>query len=290
MRRLGRGCATASGMSGRYACIILDFDGTFTDVEREAVPFLARYREGLGRLIGRDPDGAWDRAVAAVESDLDAHGFEFDGRIVAPSHADPYILATSVARLVFAESGEDHDVDGALETLFKESYGCADTAFRPEAGQVVQAVLGQDAPVYVVTNSNTEHVKKKIRALSEDALARLDVRGDAKKFHLVDPDESDPRFDAVPDALDVDGLSRPLYLRRGRYFETLRDIWSETDTRPEDTLVCGDIFELDLALPAQLGARVHLVTRPNTPEWERRAVQQVGGTWSERLTGVLDQL
>ncbi|RZO58826.1 MAG: HAD family hydrolase [Sandaracinaceae bacterium] len=278
-------------MSGRYACIILDFDGTFTDVEREAVPFLARYREGLAALIGRDLDDAWGRAVAAVESDLDAHGFEFDGRIVAPSHADPYILATSVARLVLAEDGEGHDVDAALEQLFRDSYGCADTAFRPDADQVVQAVLEMDAPVYVVTNSNTEHVKKKIRALSGDALSRLrDVRGDAKKFHLVDPDAADPRFDAVPEALEVEGLSRPLFLRRGRYFETLRDIWTETGTEPAQTLVCGDIFELDLALPAQLGATVHLVTRPNTPAWERRAVERAGGTWSERLTGLLEHL
>lgn len=274
----------------RFDCVVLDFDGTFTDVEREGIPFLEVYREGLERLVGEPIDERWAQAVAVVEGDPDAHGFEYGGRIVAPSHADPYILATSVANLVLAgHSGLVGEARAAaLEALFGESYAKADTVFRPDAAEVVEVVLGYDAPVFVVTNSRTAHVKDKVRALvGERAAERVEVRGDARKFHLVGPEPPDPRFDAVPESMTVEGLARPIYLRRGRYFEALRRIWDETGASPERTLVAGDIFELDLALPSALGALIHLVARADTPGYERGAAERAGGTWSAELRGLL---
>jgi hypothetical protein len=279
-------------VSARFDCVVLDFDGTFTDVEREAIPFLEVYREGLERLVGAPIDERWARAVEVVEGDPDAHGFEYGGRIVAPSHADPYILAPSVANLVLAEhrelSGEARAE--ALEGLFAESYAKADTVFRPDAREVVEAVLGNGAPVFIVTNSRTAHVADKVRALVPERAERIEIRGDARKFHLVDPEPSDPRFAALPESMWVEGLGRPMYLRRGRYFEALRRIWKETGATPEGTIVAGDIFELDLALPAALGARVHLVARARTPSYERAAAERAGGTWSTELRGLLDLL
>ena len=273
----------------RFDCLVLDFDGTFTDVEREAIPFLEVYRAGLARLLGEAIDDRWREAVEVVQSDPDAHGFEYAGRIVAPSHADPYILATSVANLVLAGhpelSGETRA--HALEALFAESYAKADTVFRPDAGEVVEAVLSYGAPVFVVTNSHTAHVQDKIRALVPDHAALIEVRGDARKFHLVEPEPPDSRFEALPESMQVEGLGRPVYLRRGRYFEALRRVWEETGASPERTLVGGDIFELDLALPAALGARIHLVARAHTPLYERAAVERAGGTWSAELRGLL---
>jgi hypothetical protein len=95
----------------------------------------------------------------------------------------------------------------------------------------------------------------------------------------------------VPETAEISGLSRPMHLRRGHYFDALTKIWDETRARPENTLVCGDIFELDLALPARLGARVHLVARPQTPEHERRAARTTpGGSVSQELVGLLERL
>jgi len=158
--------------------------------------------------------------------------------------------------------------------------------FRPDALEVAEKALEQGVPVYVVSNSRTDNVVAKLERLSSDLLARLEVRGDARKFHLVEPSTPDPRFDAVPAVLELEGLPREIYLRRGRYFDALRAIWEATGTTPERTLVAGDIFELDLALPAALGATVHLVGREDTPEWERRAAAQ-GGSFSTELSGVL---
>jgi hypothetical protein len=107
---------------------------------------------------------------------------------------------------------------------------------------------------------------------------------------LAAPEKSDARFDRVPDTQHVDGLARPILLKRGRYFDVLRQLWDETGARPERTLVCGDIYELDLALPAALGACVHMVGRPSTPSYEREAVSRAGGTFSIELSGVLARL
>jgi hypothetical protein len=278
--------------AARLECIVLDFDGTFTDVDREAVPFLETYRAGLAELIGGPIDEPWERAVATVRADPDAHGFDFEGRIVAPSHADPYILATSVANLVLDElggMGPDERKD-ALERLFRTAYGESDTVFRSDAREVVETVLAHGAPVFVVSNSHTEQVSRKIEQLAPRGVERLEVRGDARKFHLVDPEAGDPRFADVPESMRVEGLSRPVYLRRGLYFDALKRIWDETGAGPGSTLVCGDIFELDLALPATLGASIHLVARERTPAYERGAVESMGGTSSVDLRGLLERL
>jgi len=280
------------GAATLIACIALVFDGAFTAVGREAVPFLETYRAGLAELVGAPIDAPWERAVAAGRADPDAHGFEFEGRIVAPSHADPYILATSVASLVLEEVGgvAPDERMAALERLFRAAYGRSDTVFRSDAREVVEAVLAHGAPVFVVSNSHTEQVAAKLERLAPRGVERLEVRGNARKFHLVEPESRDPRFAEVPESMRVEGLGRPVYLRRGLYFDALERIWSETGAGPESTLVCGDIFELDLALPAALGASIHLVARERTPAYERGAVESMGGASSVELRGLLARL
>ena len=49
----------------------------------------------------------------------------------------------------------------------------------------------------------------------------------------------------------------------------------------------GDIFELDLALPMALGARVGLVGNPRTPAYEREFVR---ASPRGRLIGRLDEV
>jgi len=268
--------------------VILDFDGTFTRVDEEAAPFLEAYRAGLAAILGAPIDEAWEAARRTIEADPDRYGWEYEGRIIAPSHADPYILATSIAQIILREHGE---ATGAhTERLYRESYASAGTVFRPDAREVVETLLARGVPVYVVTNSHTADVRAKIERLGAKGGDTLPIRGDAQKWRLVEPEVADPRFDAVPPELQVEGLARPILLRRGRYFEALRRIWDETDTTPAGTLVCGDIFELDLALPAQLGARIHMVGREATPAYERDAVRAAGGSFSTELSGVLERI
>ncbi len=282
-------------------CIVLDFDGTFTRVDDEAVPFVAGFRDGLRERVGEIADTRWSALASRVEADPDHYGWEYDGVIVAPSHADPYIMTTTVAQLLLTELGMGIGArTDLLQALYKENYPKSRNVFRNDARRVVEAVLASGVPVFVVTNSQTEHVEAKLRELAPQGLERLSVRGDARKFVIAEPARSmagggnhawRELWAEVPEKAEISGLSRPMHLRRGHYFDALTKIWDETRTRPENTLVCGDIFELDLALPAQLGARVHLVARPQTPEHERRAARTTpGGSVSQELVGLLERL
>jgi FMN phosphatase YigB (HAD superfamily) len=267
------------------ALVVLDFDGTFTRVDDEARPFLAAYRRGLSELVQESVDDAWNEAVDRIESDPDRFGWEYEGRIVAPAHADPYIFAISVAQLLFAER---YAINGRerrayLDQLYSRAYREVGTSFREDARDVVDSIAARGIPVFVVTNSRTLDVERKLAQLGA---ASVTVRGEAKKFVLADPEKPDPRFDALPAELHIEGLARPIHTRRGHYFEALDRIWRETGVGPEETLVCGDIFELDLVVPSLLGARVHMVGRPTTPTYEQNAVRACG-TFSVELAGLL---
>ena len=273
-------------------CIVLDFDGTFTLVDDEAVPFVDAFRDGLAREIGAEFEARWQEAAATIAAAPDRFGWEYDGVIVAPSHADPYIRCTTIGqRLLEAAGVPAGRRTEVLQGLYRTCYPLSRTVFRPDAKLVVEALVASGLPVHVVTNSATAHVQAKIDGLDPIGKGSIRVRGDAKKYVLAEPARKDPTFDALPERTAVAGLSRPVWLRRGFYYDALRTIWDETGASPETTVVCGDIFELDLAMPASLGARVHLVARPETPDYERRAARAVpGGSTSADLAGLLLQL
>jgi hypothetical protein len=71
----------------------------------------------------------------------------------------------------------------------------------------------------------------------------------------------------------------------------LRGAWDETGTGPDSTLVVGDVFELDLAMPAALGTHAQLVIRAGTMFHERQLAQKLArGEADERLAAVLDRI
>ena len=59
-----------------------------------------------------------------------------------------------------------------------------------------------------------------------------------------------------------------MLLRRRLYHHRLAQILDSVGATFEELIVIGDIFELDLALPLALGARVGLVVSPHTPPYE----------------------
>jgi FMN phosphatase YigB (HAD superfamily) len=279
-------------------CILLDFDGTFTRVDDEAAPFLRGFKEELEGHIGAELAGQFDAVAEMVLSQPDRYGWENDGRIVAPAHADPYILATTVGQVLLERAGISSRAarTDILQALYQSNYPKSDIVFRSDARQVVEAVLSTGRPVYVITNSKTEHVVAKIRELAPRGGEHLVVRGDARKFVIAEPDRTPKdewaaHWAAIPESIHVSGLERPVYLRRGHYFDAIRRVLEETGVSPERAIVCGDIWELDLSLPAALGMRTHLVARPGTPEHEKRAVRHApGGSVSAELRGLLEHL
>lgn len=259
--------------------LVLDFDGTMTDAEAEGRPFRDGYLEDLCTLVGKSP-GDFDVETIAirVENELAAapenHPFLWMERAVAPATVDPYLRMVPIAHAILDTYGVLKDpVDrGRLlgSILYKYNYGktLGRPVFRSGAGDVLRGLAGRDA--WIVTNSDTHAVAGKVAALDREspgvAWLTSRVRGHARKFDI------DPSWTGVDETLALPGLDRPVLLRRRLYHDILKTILDNAGATFEDLVVIGDIFELDLAMPLALGARVGLVASQRTPSYERAFV------------------
>jgi FMN phosphatase YigB (HAD superfamily) len=269
--------------------VVLDFDGTFTDAEAEGAGFADAYLQEFSELVGRDVKAEWAKAQALLSNP--ERGWEVNGFVVAPANCDPYIRSTCLAYEVCERLGlmKNRELrSDVLSVVYGFCYRFTKTVFRPEAKAVLQRLLRSGAHVRVVTNSDTKVVQKKLEQLG---FTQLDVTGSAKKFVVKDDAQGDPRFGALVD-IAVTGLNRPLKVRRPHYFNVLDRLWHETGVKPAETLVCGDIFELDLALPLALGCQGHLLDRPNTLAYEKTAMAAFGArtTTSPSLEMLADRV
>ncbi len=304
-------------MRATFTHVVLDFDGTFTQVEREAEPFLRAYQEYLADVLGKDADlvlDLWKIAEQRVRSEPQRYGgFEDNGRIVAPP-SDPYLRANAVARILCHRFNVLRNPVVRTETLqgvFRLAYRNTATCFREDAAAVLDELLAlEGVKVAIVTNATASVVLEKLDrlGLKNRKEGRPVVVGDAYKFGLtaeappplrVLPDRQQralgswsERFQDLPSELAAPSLPRPILLRRGGYFRALRDeVWEDDLDAPSRTLVAGDIFELDLAMPSALGAHVHLLSREETPGYEVAAVSALErGAVSSDLRAIVDRV
>ena len=268
-----------SGLMSAPAILVLDFDGTMTDAEAEGRPFRDGYLDDLCALVGRPPNDPEVRGIAEqVEAELmrspETYPFLWMGRAVAPATVDPYLRMVPIAhRILDKFDAIPSPVDrGRLlgNVLYRYNYAktLGHPVFRAGAAEVLTALAGTQA--WIVTNSDTHAVAGKVAALDREApgVAWLTsrVRGQARKFDI------DDSWTGVPESLDVPGLDRPVLLRRKHYHDILRSILDAAGAEWADLVVVGDIFELDLAMPLALGARVGLVASGHTPGYERAFV------------------
>lgn len=261
-------------MSTTKKLLVLDFDGTMTDAEAEGAPYRQGYLEDIATLAGISADEALalaDRFDEEVRRDISRFGWNFGGRIVAPASVDPYLRIMPVARMILDEAGAFQDPDERARLLdgilYKYNYTKTHIVFRPGARRVLEALAG--TATFVVTNSHTVPVQQKIRHLGSntDGTNTLTwlvdrVYGRAQKY-VIDDDFTD-----VPESMALDGLDRPVFLRRRLYHDVLLALLTAEGLGWEDLVVCGDIFELDLALPLAMGATVALMANDYTPVHE----------------------
>jgi len=281
----------------RPATIVLDFDGTLTDADAHAPAFYEASGQELAQRLGWDNSTLrreWQRARAAVAGLPSTAAWMVDGRGICPAAADPYLIANSVTQLLFSEHrpglASAALTAGVLE-VHRAAYQRVPPPFRPEAGSVLEELCAGGYHVRVVTNSHTQTVAGMLDSLSFTGRQEVIVRGNAGKFSVCDSVTADARFESLPEVVDWQELGRPIHLRRGRYFDLLRATWDETGTDPASTLVVGDVFELDLAMPAALGTHIHLVTRAGTmPHEERLARQLARGDADARLAAILERV
>jgi FMN phosphatase YigB (HAD superfamily) len=266
-------------MSVPMTVVVLDFDGTMTDAEAEGLPFRDGYLDDLCALVGRPAGDAEIWSIAdEVETELarapELHPFLWLDRAVAPATVDPYLRMVPIAHRILDRFDA---IPGALDrsrllgrVLYKYNYAktLGRPVFRAGAGEVLRTLRGTQT--WIVTNSDTESVAAKLAALDRDspgvAWLMPRVRGQARKFDV------DDSWTGAPETLDVPDLDRPVLLRRRHYHSILRAVLDDAGAEFAELVVIGDIFELDLAMPLALGARVGLVASERTPAYERAFV------------------
>ena len=275
----------------RIRYVILDFDGTCTQVDRVQEQFLAEF----GRAIGVEAK-EWAAAQATVRTAAPQAGWGLmNAPSTAPAAADPFILAGEAAALLFrAKQRPAPDV-------FRQVYAKCVAPFRSECIEVLTA-LTKKARVAVISNSAETEISARLTdLLPAKVRAKIHVSGGAQKFLVKEPlldtklsKLEVARFDKLDAALRVDDLARPIYLRRGSYFEAMCDVYNRfgdaaraIEQKLEETLVCGDIYELDLAMPQALGTRVHLIDRAQPfPTYDYERARMGKGEVSPTLKGL----
>lgn len=275
--------------------VLLDYDGTFTDIRDGARAFDATYLSRLSEFLGlKDLRQEWQRGKQALQQSSPETAWMIGGHATAPVACDPYALASEVGERVLAQRTnlQSKIRSEVLGEIFTLSYGSCQADFRPDA-RVVLGVLRNEATTYFVTNSSTKVVTEHItKQLFPDGLGKLSVQGDARKFAICGTQPADKQFDSLPDQRQVTGLKRPILIKRGAYFDTLKRLCSAVNARPDEVLVCGDVWELDLALPAELGMNVHMILRDNTYQYELDCIKALGsrGGFSAELMPILERI
>jgi len=250
---------------------ILDFDGTFSDIEKEVPRFGRMFFEQVRQRIGaseNDMDKLIRSQLRIIQAHPQKYGWINNGHIVAGALVDPYIEMRVVADLIFQITGAIPDAqarDEEFELYFKLKFRSVWTVFKSDTEATLQT-LEQKNPGrnYFVSNSGTAVIQRKLRAFKGmDGLIDR-IHGGARKY-FVDDD-----YNTIPETMTIDGLSRPVYLRRRYYHEVIEDLLHQHGLQWRDVLVVGDIAEMDLFMPWSAGATVALMDHPRVPEYERQ--------------------
>ncbi|MCH9688536.1 MAG: hypothetical protein K0V04_44305 [Deltaproteobacteria bacterium] len=257
--------------------IVSDFDGVWTEQDGEAQVLHEHLVDRCAALVGKPRTvtaADLDALGAEVRADPSAYGWAPDGRISAFSDEDPLCAVAGLCQLVArAQSGQAHRYRVAIEERWpsvqafaEEGFVTAMRRFRaehppsiaPDAREQLHAVTEAGAEVVVVSNSEPSKLVAWFSAVGIDAGEgpghTLRIRGSAGK-----------QFLGGDLAIDVRG--RRIHVDRPRYREAIEQ------ERP--SLVIGDIFSLDLALPHVMREDGHpaapraLALRRNrhTPAW-----------------------
>ena len=267
--------------------VVLDFDGTCTQVPVVAAAYLEEYRKRLRLHFANVTVKEWAAAITAVRRASPHAGWAVAGPPGAPAAADPYILADEATRYLLRERGLP--ATAQPKDVHSPAYDAHPAPWRPEAAAVLADLIGRGIRLHFISNSGSAAVAKRVAELfplGSPEAASIGIHGNASKFCVVElawdrnrPRSTDSAFRALPAGVAVPGLRRPVYLRRGNYFETLLAALDGDHRRIRKTLFCGDIWEMDLAMPLALGAAVHLVYRAppfSTCAFERRLALEAG--------------
>ncbi len=255
--------------------LILDFDGTLTNAEEEGKNYKIGYLEDVALLSNLSIEDAMKLAgqfETEILQNSSKFGWKFNGKIVAPASVDPYLRIMPISRMIFDHAGAFTNIEERNRILdlilYKYNYKKTTTAFRQGAADFFASTANlKGLETCIVTNSHTEPVQEKVRTLAKNSDQNFDwlverVYGSARKYLLEDS------FDEMQEAIYIPNLDRPIYLRRKLYYDRLKGLQEKFNSDWKNTIVLGDIFELDLCVPLACGAKVGLMTNEFTPQYE----------------------
>lgn len=235
--------------------IIVDFDGTLTDLEKESAPYAPAFAELFSRKRGID----LTELLQMVSEERERvrmnplKGWLSGEFVVAPATADAYVLNTATYQEIATRLGiSPEERDTLLQECHVHAYAQTLTVFREGAREFLQGIKRIYHP-FIVTNSGTESVEKKLAQLD----IQIPIVGGAKKF-IITPD-----WQNVPPSTKPSGFVRPVMLRRKHYAEALARAEATSSS-----IIIGDIYEMDLALPDHLGMELMLLHGPQTGKHE----------------------
>ena len=295
--------------------VVFDFDGTCTQIPVIFESYLKRYLRELNSRVmingftlegKRVTDEEWKDAQEFVRENSPKAGWTLNNTSAAPAAADPYILAFESTRLILRTRREGR---GEAENLPFELHGVSNEAneapWRVEAREIFETLLKKGINVYFISNTGSTTVTKRLLELLEveKLPPRLIVESGASKFRISElpltpqglswklPDDVIGKFENLPVVHKRTANGRPVHLRRAEYFRAICKVLNNDLERLKETVFCGDIWEMDLAMPDALGGNIHLIKRASpfdTYPYEMEAVTESKGKISEDLTGVLE--
>ncbi len=243
-----------------------DHDGTFTDIVAEFDHYNEIAQEFIARELGISELVVEAIMVMKIEEIMESpekFGWVVDGRTVAPM-ADQYLIVRQAMLMLSEELDVPIEKKEQLsERVFAECAPKLGSYYKEDAQRVLKELVAS-TNLYVVTNSSTIQVEKKLRTiLSEEEMSRLKVVGGAKKMVV------DPSWQGVVPEGAYQGMAgfpdRGVYLQRKAYFAVLSSVFGPDLSKAR---MMGDIGEMDLAMIDYLGGKTGLVLSRFSLPWE----------------------
>ena len=258
--------------------IILDFDGTCTIISAIQKQFLKGFQMKLNEAYNYEfaSDAEWLDAQSKVREVSPHAGWMLGGAPAAPAAADPFILADESAKFLLRKKNGKIPVPSDAHSVIYSKYPAP---WRDEALEIFKQLLNKGIKLHFISNSGTEKVKARVADLFTGIPENVTVTGNAAKFRICglnwDNNFSEDQSQKLPadiqklftdlpaefEKSNCGDLKRPVYLQRGSYFEAIYNTLGEKIKDLSTSLFCGDICEMDLAMPYYMGGNIHLIER-----------------------------
>src|SRR6185295_446801 len=264
--------------------IIMYFDGTCTEIPAIYEAFLAQYLMELNRTVFAQSlvrADEWREAQELVRTHSPRAAWTIASTPAAPAAADPYIFSFECAKFLLRKKNIQAEIP---PEVFKNAANSNPAPWRKEAREVFETLLNHNIGITFISNTSSTAIIGRLQELFSviEIPKGIAVKSGAEKYRITElvwdstiPRDTQKSFQHLPAVHSETSIDRPVYLRRGSYFEAICAAFRNDLGRLASSVFCGDIWEMDLAMPHVLGANIHLIERADpftTYEYERKAV------------------